>query len=187
MPKIKTEGLTNPKAIRSTRRAMTVLLRDVPPSYNWGWFSREEPRMHLQVVDKVHGFLHYKVWLENKTRRAIQPVGSIPPKIFKVLQSEISKQRERIETYWIIFMIKNGWLKVRLKNGILTILAYPHTPNHFERTLPLAEIIPNEEIARKVTPQDVTLNEEFGLLEIFPQKEEAARDHVPLGDILWGG
>ena len=116
----------------------------------------------------------------------IQPEANIPPKVFKVLHNEIVKQRGRIETYWIIFMIKNGWLKVRLKNGLITIFAYPHTPHHFERTLLLSEVIPNEEVARKVTPQDVTLNEEFGLLEIFPKKEEAARDHVQLDDILWG-
>ncbi len=178
--------MAKPKVAGRTRRAMTVLIRDVPPTYNWGWFAREEPRMHLQVMDKVHGYLHYKVWLEDKTRRVIQPAAPVPPKVFKALQSEIAKQRERIETYWIIFMIKNGWLKVRLKHGLITILAYPHTPNHFERTLPLSEVIPNEEVAREVTPQDVTLNEEYGMLEIFPKKEEAARDHVRLENILWG-
>lgn len=187
MQKTAREAVAKPKAARRARRAMTVLIRDKPPTYNWGWFSREEPRMHLQVVDKVHGFLHYKVWLEDKTRRVIQPAAPIPPKVFKVLQNEIDKQRERIETYWIIFMIKNGWLQVRLKSGLITIFAYPHTLNHFERTLPLAEVIPNEEVARKVTPQDVTLNVEYGFLEIFPKKEIAARDHVRLDTILWQG
>ncbi len=166
---------------------MAVIIRDKPPTYDWGWFSREDQRMHLQAVDKDHRRLHYKVWLEERGRRVIQPEPGIPPKVWKVLQTEVVKQRGRIEAYWIAFMIKNGWLKVRLKGDLITLFAYPNTPNRFGRTIHLSEIIPNKEVAVKVTPQDVVLNAEFAMLEIFPKMEEGARIHEPLENVLWQG
>src|SRR5207247_1137437 len=99
---------------RKTRQDMAVILRGIPPTFNWGWFSREDPRMHLQTVDRAHIHLHYKVWLENKGRRVIEPEPGIPAKVLKALQVEIVKQRERIEAEWAAFMIKNDWLQVRL-------------------------------------------------------------------------
>src|ERR1022692_1949001 len=30
---------------------MTVILRGLPKGFDWGWYSREDPRMHLQIVD----------------------------------------------------------------------------------------------------------------------------------------
>src|SRR5712664_2320771 len=78
-------------------RPMAVLIRDRPPTFDWGWFSREDPRMHIQTVDKDHRHLHHKVWLENKGRRIVQPEPGIPAKVLKVLQEEIAKQRGRIE------------------------------------------------------------------------------------------
>jgi len=164
---------------------MAVVLRNTPPTYNWGWYSREDPRMHLQTVDRVHLKLHYKVWLENKGRRVIEPEPGIPAKVAKALTAAIIQERERIEIEWAYFMIKSGWLKVQMVGTAITLFAYPNTPNHFERTIDLLELIPNESSARKVTPQQVALNEEFAFLEIFPEKEEGKRIHEPLPDILW--
>jgi hypothetical protein len=165
---------------------MAVIIRDKPPTYDWGWFSRKDLRMHLQTVDKDHRHLHYKVWLEEKGRKVILPEPVIPAKVLKTLQNEIAKQRGRIEAYWIIFMIKNGWLRVQLNDGVITLFAYPNTPNHFERNLSsLTALIPNEDVAKNVSPQDVVLNEEYGMLEIFPQQDEATRIHARLEDVLW--
>ena len=171
-------------AERRPPKAM-VIIRDKPPTYDWGWFSREDQRMHLQTVDKDHRHLHYKVWLEEKGRKVFVPESTIPAKVLKALQNEVGKQRGRIEAYWIAFMIKNGWLRVQLKSGLITLFAYPNSPNHFERSLPLAEVIPNEDVAKKVSPADVTLNEEYGMLEIFPKRDEAGRVHMPLENLLW--
>ncbi len=164
---------------------MAVVIRDKPPTFNWGWFSREDPRMHLQCVDKLHKDLHYKVWLEKKGRKVFEPELSVPAKVLNELQREVTKRRGMVETYWIIFMIQNGWLKVKLTGDNITLYAYPNTPNHFERTIKLSDVIPNEEVANTVTPQDVVLNKEFGMLEMFPKRKEAARTHVPLEDVLW--
>lgn len=185
MGKTRTTVARTRSRVRGASNDMAVIIRDSPPTYDWGWFSREDPRMHLQSVDKNHRNLHYKVWLEEKSKRSFRPEPGIPSKVLKALQSEVAKQRGRIEIHWIIFMIKNSWLKVRLKDGLITLFAYRNTPNHFERTISLSELIPNEEVAKKVTPQDVTLNEEFGMLEIFPKRDEADRVHEPLEDVLW--
>src|SRR5207249_1383063 len=92
-----------------SRKDMAVILRDTPASYDWGWFSREEQRMHLQLVDKDHCHLHYKVWLESKGRRVFDPEPGIPGKVLKTLANKVAETRERIEAYWAAFMIKNGW------------------------------------------------------------------------------
>src|SRR5205823_6754388 len=62
---------------RASRR-MPAILEDVPPGYDWGWYSREDPRMHLQVVDRQHKGFKYKVWLEARGRRIFTPANSIP-------------------------------------------------------------------------------------------------------------
>ena len=172
---------------RRSQPPMTVLIRDKPPTYDWGWFSREDQRMHLQAVDKNHWDLHYKVWLEKKGKKVFEPEPGIPAKVLKVFQSEATRRRGMIETYWIIFMIENDWLRAKLVGDTIFLYAYPDTPNHFERTIQLSEIIPNKEVAAMVTPQDVVLNKEFGMLELFPKRNEAARPHVRLEDILWVG
>lgn len=92
---------------------MAVIIRGKPPTYDWGWFSREDQRMHLQVVDRLHWKLHYKVWLEREGKKVFEPEPGIPAK------------------------------------------------------------------------QDLTLNEEFAMLEIFPQRPEGARIHERLEDLLW--
>jgi hypothetical protein len=167
------------------RQDMAVILRNTPPGYHWGWFSREDQRMHLQIVDKAHAHLDYKVWLENKGRRVFEPEAGMPPKVLKSLEAAVQNERKRIEAEWASFMIRKGWLKVRLDGGTIVIGAYPKSHNRFERTVELLDLIPNESIAKKVTPKDVALNEEFACLELFPQRDEAKRDHEPLPDILW--
>ena len=56
--------------VSKARAAMAVILRDVPAGHNWGWFSREDARMHLQTLDRKH-FGLYKIWLERAGRRAL--------------------------------------------------------------------------------------------------------------------
>jgi hypothetical protein len=168
-----------------TREDMSVIVRNTPPTYHWGWFSREEQRMHLQTVDKDHSRLHYQVWLENKGRRVIEPEPGIPAKVLKTLEAVIREERERIEAEWASFMIRNDWLKVRLVGSSIVLSAYPQSHNRFERTLDVLYMIPNESIAKKVTPKDVALNEEFAFLELFPQRDEGKRQHEPLPGIRW--
>src|SRR5262245_12333499 len=116
--------------------SMAVILRDVPGGYNWGWYSREDPRMHLQTVADVHRNL-YKVWLEKKGTRVFEPVGAIPAKVLKKLQSEVAKLRRHIEGRWASFMIMNRWLQLHVTLPEVSITLYPGTPNRFARKVNL--------------------------------------------------
>ena len=79
------------------RKAVPVIiLRSVPTGFNWGWFSREDPRMHLQTVDRKHEG-RYKVWLEKNGKRIFEPEGSIPGKVLKALQAEVTQLRDEID------------------------------------------------------------------------------------------
>ena len=164
---------------------MAVIIRDVPPTFNWRWFSREDQRMHLQTVDRAHAPLHYKVWLESRGKRVFEPEPGIPAKVLKTLEKVVGKERERIEAEWASFMIKKGWVQARLTGSVITLVAYPKTPNHFERTIAVNELIGNPAFAEKLTQSDVGLNAEFACLEIYPQLREGQRLHEPLPRILW--
>jgi hypothetical protein len=144
---------------------MAEILRDTPPGCDWGWFSRDDQRMHLQTFDKKHGDSGCKVWLENKGRRVIEPEPGIPAKVLRVLQAVIHKHRVRIDREWAAFMIKRGWLEAHLAGPTSTLSTYPRSPHRFERTIGLRELIPNKSCARKVTTKDVALNEKFAFLE----------------------
>jgi len=167
------------------KQDMAVIIRNVPPTYNWGWFSREDPRMHVQTVDREPRDLHYKVWLEKQGRRVFEPEPGIPAKVLKALEKVVVKERERVDAEWATFMINKGWLRARLAGGIITIIAYPDTPNHFERTIAVSELIGNESIAEKLTQSDIAFNAEFAFLELYPQLREGQRIHEPLERILW--
>src|SRR5437016_398713 len=129
--------------------AMPVIVRDVPVTYHWGWHSREDQRMHIQVVDRQHIHLGYKVWLESRGRRVFEPEANVPAKVVKALKSTVSEQRKRIEAEWVAFMIANRWLTVRLTGSSINLVAYPNNPNRFTRAIDLRAIIPNATVAQK--------------------------------------
>ena len=80
------------------RAAMAVVLRGVPGRVDWGFYSREDPRMHLQTVDKKHqGKDQYKVWLEKDGRRVFEPEGTIPKPILKALLKEVKDDQGTVE------------------------------------------------------------------------------------------
>src|SRR5437870_2226352 len=95
---------------KATRGRMTVILRGVPKGYNWGWFSREEPRMHLQTVDSKH-FHDFKVWLEHDGKRVFEPTRAIPRDIREKLEQKVAERRLNVEGRWTNLMIKNGWIE----------------------------------------------------------------------------
>ena len=163
---------------------MPVILRNVPAGYDWGWFSREDPRMHLQVIDPQHQHLHYRVWLEAKGMRVFHPNDEIPAKVLKRLQPEVEFQRPSIEAKWIILMIRQQWLTCVARGPVLTLTAYPNTPNRFVRTIDLNEYLAPE-FASKVKPENVRLNDEFAVVELWPDRPEPDRYWINLSPILW--
>lgn len=182
MPRTK-RPVTKPRS-RKSEPAMPAILRNVPSGYNWGWYSREDARMHLQVVDKEHDYLNYKVWLESHEKRVFEPEGVIPTKILNKLKAEVTLRRISIEMYWTDLMIKKGWLKHVLKGNEVTLLAYSGTAQKFERTIDLTPHLAPDELA-KLKPEDVGLNSEFAVVEIWPQQHESRRPFILIPPILW--
>jgi hypothetical protein len=171
---------------------MTVILRGVPKGINWGWYSREDPRMHLQVVDgKNPG--RYKVWLERDGSRIFEPIGKIPGKALKALEAEVENSRRYVEARWTNLMIDNDWLTLRMSGREVTVTAYHAFPGaRFVRTFDIADYFParynpNSLITDKtpIKPEDLALNKEMAAIEVWPHKEESLRQHIFLPPILW--
>ena len=162
---------------------MAVILRDVPAGYNWGWFSREAQRMHLQTLDRKN-FGLYKVWLEHKGRWVIEPDGTVPAKILKKLSVEIQRRRRHIEGRWTIFMIENGWIQLHVALPEAVVTAYPNTPNKITRRVNLQRWFTPETYA-EIKPGDVFLNKELPALSVFKDRPEDLRHDFYLPSILW--
>lgn len=163
---------------------MPIILRNVPPGFNWGWYSREDQRMHLQVVDRKHYKLGYKIWLERNRQRVFEPAGAIPAKILKALKAEVQTARPTIEAEWVHLMIKQDWLTYTLHGTVMTLIAYPHTPNRFESAIDLSPHLGTKGTA-EFKPEDVGLNSEFAVIEIWPQQPETRRPFIRIAPLLW--
>jgi hypothetical protein len=162
---------------------MTVVLRDVPPGYNWGWYSREDQRMHLQTVGRKHEGEH-KVWLESNGKRVFEPVGTIPAPVLKKLKAEVAKRRRPIEAEWVHLMIEHRWLRHEVSGTQVTVTAYPRTAGKIERTIDLIDYL-GPEWAAEVKPEDVFLNSEFSVIALFPKQPESRQPFIPLTQVLW--
>ncbi|HYV36231.1 MAG TPA: hypothetical protein VE988_11035 [Gemmataceae bacterium] len=168
---------------KKTPHAMPVVLRNIPPGYDWGWYSREDPRMHLQTVDERHKNDH-KVWLENGGRRAVEVAKDTPAKILKSLRAAIAVNRQTIEDRWASFMIRQGWLAAHLAAPFVTLVAYPGTPNSFARVVDLRQhLLENE--AMGLVPKDIKLSAEMSSLQIWPHKPPIEWEDIRLSTILW--
>lgn len=141
--------------------------------------------MHLQVVDRQHLHLGYKVWLEENGRRVFQPEPGIPAKVLEPLREACHRERRRIEADWVAFMIVNGWLTFRLKDGVVELFAYPGAPHSFHRQICLRDYIADEASLNKVKAEVVALNDEFAWLEVFTNRPESRRVTIPLAPLLW--
>ena len=166
---------------RRPKSAMSVVIRNVPKGHNWGWFSREDPRMHLQSVDQRHDF---KVWLESEGRRVFEPVGKIPPAVLKRLAQEVVEHRKFIETRWVSFMISQRWLQIHIALPEITLVAYPNYPHKFIRKYDLSPDFAPEYLAT-LRPDIIELNEQMGSLRLSTDRPESQAHDIRLSTILW--
>jgi len=174
MPKIST-------ATRRPRSSMANIIRNVPKGHNWGWYSREDPRMHLQTVDSKHG---YKVWLENNGNRVFQPDGNIPAAVLKKISEEVASKRMFIEDNWVRFMMKKDWLQMHIALPVITLVAYPNYPHKFIRKFDLrTEIAP--QYLETLKPEIIELNQEMGSLRLWTDLPEYRAHDIRLSTILW--
>lgn len=160
---------------------MSVILKDVPGGYDWGWFSREDRRMHLQTVDNKHRNQH-KVWLENRGTRRIEYVGPVPGKVRRALEDELAHRRSVLEAQWTSFMIQKGWLGLSFSAGVVTLTAYPGSAEQFVRTVDLAAHFPG---VPSFQASDVALCEDPASIALWPDRAHEKRGHIDLVDVLW--
>jgi hypothetical protein len=162
---------------------MPVIIRDAPKGYKWGWYSREDPRMHLQSLGKS---FEYKVWLEEGGKRVFIPAGKFPGTISKGLAAKVSEHRTPIEDMWVRFMLDNGWLALHKALPKLTLVAYPNTPNKFSRVIDLTEWL-NPQSLGTLTPEIIELNREMAALRLWTNRPEEQAYDVRLSKLLWTG
>ena len=177
-------------ANRFQKTAMAVVLRDVA-HHNWGWFSNEDQRMHIQTVDSDarNGPSRIKVWLETKGQRGFNlGEGTLPGADIRKLKSKVDAERGTIEAKWIHFMIQNDWISAVLKGSTITVTAYPKSHNKFHREIDLRLRYPG---AYKGPgswddlPPQVTFDRENGLLVVGREKNVDDRSHIDLGEFLF--
>ena len=161
--------------------AMAVIIRGVPPGHKWGWFSREDQRMHLQSVDDQHD---YKVWLEENGERTFEPVGKIPATVLKALREYVSEHRLFVEDNWARLMLAKGWIDLHIALPKLTLVAYPNTPNKFTRVIDLTTWL-NPKLLATLTPDIIELNREMASLRLFTNRPEEQAYDARLSSLLW--
>jgi len=183
------------KKLAQQKMAMAVILRDVA-GHNWGWFSREDPRMHLQTVD-LRTKDTIKVWLETVGKRDfVLAKGTLEGKEYRELFAEVQSNREYLENLWAAFMIDNGWLSAVVKGDVVLLTAYPKTNSSFQRKIELRKEFPG---AFRSQTQGynrpgwdgknllVDLDSENALLAVGPAENPDERNHLLLSKILFVG
>ena len=174
------------------KQAMSVIVRNKPSGYHWGWGgSKDDPRMHLQVINKGKDQPKKKIWLESQGKRVFEPDGQIKDKILTSIRKEVKRDRQRIESEWVAFMIRKKRLTFELTGSLVTLTAYPGKHHQFQRKIDLKKLYPGVYThgykGGPPTLDDLELSEEFAALVIWRHKPESRQDHVFLAKLLWKG
>jgi hypothetical protein len=160
-----------------------VIIRNVPSGHDWGWYSREDQRMHLQTLDEVPSF---KVWLEEKGRRVFEAAGKVPPKLLKPLRDFLAEHRQAVEDKWVRLMLDKHWLHLHVALPKLTLVAYPNTPTKFTREINLTTWLDERQL-KSLRPEFIDLNREMAALRLWTDRPDEDTYDVRLSRLLWGG
>lgn len=180
-------------AARFRKEAMAKLLRNLA-GHDWGFWSDEEPRFHIQTVEKdaEDGPKAVKFWLEDRGTRTFELVYG-KTRVAEV-RKRVRAEWHDLEARWIALMVAKGWVRAYLKDGDKIIVeAYPGDAGaSFTRVLDLREILaghfsPHVRGGRPIKPKDITINRELDAVEIWPDLHESKRHHFPLSKILFVG
>lgn len=167
---------------------MAKILRGAPAPLDWGFFSREDPRMHLQTADDAN-LNTYKFWLEEKGQRVLIPAEgkeSLSAKQLKAFTEELLRRQDFVEMAWCRVMIKKGWLQVSAEKGgaLVIVTAYPNSSGQFKRIIDVADEFPGlpiETVKPFFDPEDGSL-----VIEQSPKHPDMRTDFF-LPHLLWEG
>jgi hypothetical protein len=175
--------LDEPRFGGTTDDGVPIVLRDTPPGCNWGFYSEEEPRMHLQVL---RGPFACKVWFESEGKWVIERSKDAPAKLFNVLRQTLEQHpliASRIRAEWVHQIYTKAWLQLRVSGDRAILTAYPGTHHAFERVIDLsAHARPSLFVN---SDQDVDIDEETVSLVIGARRPEHEWVMVNLADVLW--
>ena len=179
-------------ADRFLKEAMATLIRGLD-GHDWGFWSNEEGRFHIQTVEPgaETGPKAVKFFLEDRGVRTIE-LAYGKANLAKV-KARILADWPVLEEKWITLMVHRGWVRASLNDGDKIIVeAYPGTSGSFTRTLDLRQILaglfdPGMTGTRPIEPKDVTINVELDAVEIWPHLPEADRHQFPLVNFLFTG
>lgn len=165
------------------REAMATLIYNVA-GHDWGWFSREDQRIHLQTVESGarSGPNKAKVWLENKGQRIFElATGNISGPDLKRLKAKVDSERKDLESRWVTFMVLQGWVTAELRAPIIVVTAYTNTHNKFSRELDLRKL----QSGISNWNNYIVDFDGHGMLRFGNESNPDHRDNVPLEDFLF--
>ena len=160
--------------------AMPTVLRS--SGFNWGFYSNEEPRMHIQVVNAKED---YKVWLENRGVRLFDPDNKVPTQILKQLYTELQARETVAEGMWLSAMISRDMIKFKLSGDTVTLTVYPGSHNSFIRNFSLTRMAGHQ--SYQVTESDMRLDPDMAALVVGTSMPETQQAYIRLSYIVFTG
>jgi hypothetical protein len=156
-----------------------------PSGTKWGFYSREDPRMHLQELQKKHVHPAHRVWLERGGRRTFEP-DDMPARLRNVLFDAVKKYQHHVEAQWVRLMIQKDWLTFRYQNGLLSLDAYPGTHHAFSRTINMYDKF-NRKLIDGLTAEDIAFNLDLVSIDFFIHGPAGQNLDFYLPDIVFEG
>lgn len=165
-------------------------LRNVA-GHDWGWWSSDHQCMHIQTLDekKARGSsksIH--VWLEHRGIRVFDINKADTKELgtdVRQLQGAVEKERSYIEDKWTTYIMRKGWIRPVLHDGIVTLFVYTDH-NQFQRHVDLRRDVGLiDEIVDHLIQSDIGLDLEICALTILRKLPEDEQIHVYLPEILW--
>jgi len=175
---------------RFKKQSMAVILRNVV-KHDWGFFSEEDERMHLQTAEKGArtGKNKIKIWLETRGKRTIErATENFSGADFKKLAEQITQERKTIEDKWVVLMLKKGWLKAEIKGSVITLTAYPNSHNKYTRRIDLRKELPGAYVTHPswdTVLVHAALQQDVCALAVGPEKNLDERVHFYLPKIIF--
>lgn len=167
---------------------MAVLLRGVS-RHDWGFYSREDERLHIQTVDSASykGRRKAKVFLEEQGKRVflVDMVGDMTRSEFKDLLHEVQERSDEIEHSWVEDLEETGKLTIALRGDEVLLTVFPGTHNKRVVPVSLRELFPAVD---SFDDWVATFDRSLGALAIGSKsKAQDRRHHLRVEDFLFHG
>ncbi len=162
----------------------TVIIRDTPPGWLWGWWVDGTPRLGLVPLRPNHRELG-QIWLEDaEGKRSLTVAGEIPAGVLRKVEVIIAAARSRIEDFWVSHMIRKNWLAVDFApSGDLRVTCYRGTSSQRQ----LVHGIPWRGIAGDLAPRLDDIEVDRISSELVLRTMGQSRVRVPLRFLIFQG